>query len=103
MFDLVRPDYCPYCDTERSVELYDRYDNPLRYTIFLDRFYNGKEKELIKDYVYIRCRKCRINTDTPNMDKDRLPFIPLGNSRHLFFNARYKLDKEEGEKNHGKE
>ena len=56
VISFERPDYCPYCDTQRVVELYDKWDKPLRYTLFLDMFYNGKKEELDKDYFYLRCK-----------------------------------------------
>lgn len=37
IFQKLREDTCPECGCERSLELYDRYNNPVRFSHLLDR------------------------------------------------------------------
>ena len=89
-FEIKRPDYCPYCDSDRSIELYNRYNKALRYTVFLDMMSSGKISELSKDYEYLKCKKCGIETDTPDMNNDSLPVMPLTNIRYKLFMINYQ-------------
>lgn len=60
-----RADYCNNCNKERILELYDRNDNPLNYTYFLDQLENGNKNIINKldsfDLRYIKCRHCNTN------------------------------------------
>lgn len=55
-FKFLRPDTCPICNTERSLELYNSNGNPMNYSVMLDR-HEDLEKKVI-DLSYIKCKKC---------------------------------------------
>lgn len=56
IFKQIREDTCPVCDTERSLELYDRYNNPLRFSHLLDR--DALRYLDNKKLSHFKCKKC---------------------------------------------
>lgn len=56
IFRQLREDTCPDCETERSLELYDRYNNPLRFSHLLDR--NALCYLDNKKLSHFKCKKC---------------------------------------------
>jgi hypothetical protein len=93
MFNIERPDFCPHCKTQRCIELYDRFDNPIRYTLFLNLFFEKKVTELSKGFYYLKCRNCGVYTDAPLYTSDRLPFMPISNINYKLFLLQYHKDK----------
>lgn len=55
-FEFGRPDICPYCNSNRALEVYNRFDKPMNYSFILDRKQNPSEKLI--DIEYIKCKKC---------------------------------------------
>lgn len=56
IFQQIREDTCPECWSERSLELYDRYNNPLRFTHILDR--GALDCINNKKLSHFKCKKC---------------------------------------------
>lgn len=52
----IRPDYCPICDKNRVVELYDLFGNPLKIT----QLYDNDMLDILdrKDVSEMRCKSC---------------------------------------------
>lgn len=60
--EFYRYDYCTNCGTEKGIECYDHKDNPINYSLLLNRFYQGHDVQEIldrRDLSYMQCRKCR--------------------------------------------
>lgn len=60
--ERLRGDYCHKCDTERSIECYDKYDRPINYNLLIDKHLNNPnflEKLGNKQLGYFMCRKCK--------------------------------------------
>lgn len=56
LFNYVRQDTCIFCNTDRSIELYDKNDNPIRYSFILD---NDRYNLLdIREIHYGKCNNC---------------------------------------------
>ena len=55
-FTFDRPDTCPYCETKRSLELYNHRKTPMNYSIMLDQKVNLKDR--VFDLAYMKCKKC---------------------------------------------
>ena len=60
--ERLRGDYCDCCNSERSIECYDKNNRPINYTVFIDMYM--KDKEIIKkldnrELSYMECKKCR--------------------------------------------
>lgn len=56
IFQKIREDTCPDCMSERSLELYDRYNNPLRFSYLLDR--NALQYIDNRKLSHFKCKKC---------------------------------------------
>ena len=59
-FTIEREDYCIKCKTKKSIELYNIYDKPMRYSNLLD-YSNTIDLSSILDnssLSYMRCKKC---------------------------------------------
>lgn len=82
-----REDKCPECKTERSLELYDIDDHPLRFNYLLDSDNTTRLHD--KKCSYFLCRRCKtefpidwINPDIPR---------PLTNTKIDDFLRNYTL------------
>lgn len=57
-----RPDKCPKCETEFSLEIYDYFNYPMGFKSIIDLFMEGSRlpKDLInkKPFYTIRCKRC---------------------------------------------
>lgn len=58
----TRSDKCLTCGSSRSIEIYDFFGNPIRYTALLDKYHMG-QKDVFKSFKYplyqARCKTCR--------------------------------------------
>lgn len=85
-FKFMRGDYCFVCRKERAIEIYDVNDNPLNYTLFLDKYDNNIDNidKVFNSKVlsYMKCRQC--NT-LYMIDFSKRTVIPL-------LDMRYKLN-----------
>ena len=77
-----REDTCPKCRKQRSLEIYDKNNNPGRLSLILDmnQFYRLQQRQ----FYYIKCTSCgeefRIDWSNPN----RIPVPLLGNKLKYF-------------------
>lgn len=62
---IERPDTCFKCESKRSIECYDIYNNPLNYSLLLDKLETRPDKtdETLsilnkRELVIMRCKKC---------------------------------------------
>lgn len=56
---IPRQDYCEYCNSNRSIELYDKNNKALNYSHILDYVEQGKEVDLSnRNLKYMKCKKC---------------------------------------------
>lgn len=61
IWKVQRYDTCHNCNEPRSIECYDEYDEPIRYSILLDKYLKGKDiSEIINSRVFtiMKCCKC---------------------------------------------
>ncbi len=62
LFKPIRGDYCTKCNTQRSIECYNKFDKPINYTYFLDQLEKGRTEILGNlDKIEITsmcCKKC---------------------------------------------
>lgn len=66
IFDRIRPDYCPICNEDRVVELYDIFGNALNISYLFD---NNRLYKLDNKYIYdMQCTKCKTS------------FVPIWNT-----------------------
>lgn len=59
-FILERDDYCTNCRTQKTIELYNIYDKPMRYSNLLS-FANNINLDSVLDKTvlsYMKCKKC---------------------------------------------
>lgn len=61
-----REDTCVYCNSKRSIELYDNFNRPMNYTLLLDSLKSSPNKrdEILnkldnKVLGYMRCNRCK--------------------------------------------
>src|SRR5699024_4584466 len=52
----LRNDHCPVCDSDRSLEVYDMKNRPVRFTLFIDG--GNLDRLKTKSLSYLKCRKC---------------------------------------------
>lgn len=57
-FTIIRADTCPHCGAERSVDFFDKNNNPTRLTYILDNNLLSRLDE--KELSYARCRRCKM-------------------------------------------
>ena len=65
------------------------------YSLFLDKFEHDNKAELIKNFEYIKCKRCGKATDFPNFDINRHPMMPVDNLKYKLFFNNYKFFYEE--------
>lgn len=83
-FIRIRPDTCPRCGAERSVEAYDMYNNPIRFSYAIDR---GRDISDIR-IKYLECTRCR--SQFPCNWVGKYP-RPLNQSNYTHFMNGYKI------------
>lgn len=63
IMNIIRPDKCMECKTDRCIELYDIYDKPVNYTYLVDMYERGKREDIIdrldkRQLSYMKCKRC---------------------------------------------
>lgn len=77
-----REDTCPYCKRKRVLELYDRNNNPARFTMILD---TGKTERLLqRQFYYMKCTACNKEFRIDWTQDNRIPVPLLGNKLRYF-------------------
>ena len=60
---IEREDYCPHCNSRKSLMIFDKYNNVINYPMLLDQ--NRKDifevNENSRQFTHMRCNKCGSN------------------------------------------
>lgn len=90
LFTEIREDTCIFCGKDRALELYDRNNNPVRFSYLLDN-HNTKALDF-REIHYGKCKVCgkefQLDWDTDN----RIP-IPLTDSKIKKYIQQYSKSK----------
>lgn len=86
---LSRHDTCSICKGQRSIELYDKYDNPLHYQQCIDT--KSENKLFYKNARYFKCKKCQTRFNIKWNGEVPIPAIDID---FLMFAQLYKKDSE---------
>lgn len=88
-FEFLRPDYCPNCKQERSLELYNSIDKPMNYSIMIDRNVDIHKKVI--DLSYMKCKKCKKCFFPRWQDGKIYPLEPMNEHDFMsYFKSSYK-------------
>lgn len=86
LFSHIRQDTCPYCYTDKSIELYDKNGNGIRFPYLLDM--NRPDLLDIRQIYYGECKKCHQRFLLDWTNSDRIP-VPLSNINMLNYMEHY--------------
>lgn len=83
LFTKVRQDTCIFCGKNRAIELYDRNNNPVRFTFILD---SGRTNLLdIREIYYGECKCCHktFSLDWTHNDKIPVPLLDVNKNNYI--------------------
>lgn len=86
LFSHVRQDTCPYCYTDKAIELYDKNDNGIRFSHILN--INRLDLLNIRQIYYGECKKCHQRFLLDWTNSDRIP-VPLSDGNMLNYIKHY--------------
>lgn len=93
LFTHIREDTCIYCKRDRAIEIYDKNNNPIRFSFILD---TGKLFLLnIRQLCYGKCKYCnkRFVLDWTNIDAGRRIPKPLSDNKLKLYIQQYSKSK----------
>lgn len=77
-----REDTCPICKRKRALELYDKNNNPARFSLILDR--NELDKLQSRQFYYMKCEACDTEFRIDWSQENHIPVPLLGNKLKYF-------------------
>lgn len=81
----IREDTCPSCGSTRTIEIIDRNNHPINFTLILD--YNKGDELKSKILSFCRCKKCK---EDFNLDWSGEIPKPLSKMKYDDFIRNYK-------------
>lgn len=85
----TREDTCPLCNKEKSLEIYDKFNNPIRFSTILD--FGELERLKSKQLRYMRCKNCESEFEIDFTGQDRIPKALEKSKREEFIRNYKKL------------
>lgn len=84
-FRIERPDTCPNCKSQRSLEAYTKYDRPIKLSLRIDR-----DNQFDGNIYYMKCSKCGYEYFPKWLSLSKFPF-PMHDSDYENFMNSYIL------------